>query len=150
LGNGRKKNARWLVWVMVLCFGVLYCTVSALAGLVKTFQQTTIASIVEDPGSYDRKLVALHGKIVRMQGIRSFRGDVFVDLTLVEEKQEELLSTLTVLFWPSKEMSVGDIVTVKGEYHVKWKFGGFKRSNFLAGTIVHRKGEVYRSPYDSL
>ena len=113
------------------------------------FQPTTISNIADDPVAYDQKKIALSGKIINMEGIRSFRGDVFVSLTLTDENQEDATPTLTVFFWPSRELSVGDIVTVEGRYHVQWRFGGFEHDHFVDASRVKRKGEVEPPPPSS-
>ena len=128
-----------------LVCGFMLCAIPSLAGR-SVVQPTTISNIANDPVAYDRKRVRLTGKISRMQGIRSFRGDVYVSLTLTDEDEIDSSPTLTVLFWPSRELSVGDIVTVEGRYHVQWRFGGFEHDHFVDASQVKRKGEVEPPP----
>ena len=135
--------------VGVFAFGLMLFTIPSLAGQEKAFHPTTISNIVDNPVGYDRKKITLSGKILRMQGIRSFRGDVYVSLTLTDEDEIDSSPTLTVLFWPSRELSVGDIVTVEGRYHVQWRFGGFEHDHFVDASQVKRKGEVEPPPPSS-
>tara|TARA_B100000315_G_scaffold259925_1_gene318128 strand:- start:12421 stop:12870 length:450 start_codon:yes stop_codon:yes gene_type:complete len=130
-----------------VCVAML-CAIPSLAKQ-KSFQSTTISNIANDPDAYDRKKVTVSGKIVSLQVLRSFRGDLYVSMVLIDEDQVDSLPALTVLFWPSHALAMGDVVTIEGRYHVQWRFGGLEHDHFVDASKVVREGEVELPPASS-